>query len=151
MWVIILKFLIMKILIIKEAGGTSNFDCFLGVLSKKLSHAICKKLYAYSELDKLYSCNRLKILNPKIWGYSGVIYKLRVDCKKESVRILFVKTESNNLVMLHGFIKKTRKTPNKEAKIAIHKFNQLGVGENLRPLNLNKYFLMHDDVKSVSI
>ncbi len=141
----------MKILIIEKSGGTSRFDCFLGVLSKKLSYAICKKLYAYSELDNVYSCNRLKILNPKVWGYSGVIYKLRVDCKKESVRILFVKTGNDNLVMLHGFIKKTRKTPNKEAKAAIHNFNQLGVGENLRSLNLNKYLLMHGDVKSVSI
>ncbi|MGF1863332.1 type II toxin-antitoxin system RelE/ParE family toxin, partial [Photobacterium profundum] len=99
----------------------------------------------------VYYCNRLKILNPKVWGYSGVIYKLRVDCKKESVRILFVKIKNNNLVILHSFIKKTRKTPNKEAKIAIHNFNQLGGGENLRPLNLNKYLLTYGDVKRVSI
>ncbi|EAS43181.1 hypothetical protein C9J48_09990 [Photobacterium profundum] len=141
----------MKILIIEKAGCTSRFDCFLGMLSKKLSYAICKKLYTYSELDDVYYCNRLKILNPKVWGYSGVIYKLRVDCKKESVRILFVKIKNNNLVILHAFIKKTRKTPNKEAKIAIHNFNQLGGGENLRPLNLNKYLLTYGDVKRVSI
>ncbi|MFN2355943.1 MAG: type II toxin-antitoxin system RelE/ParE family toxin, partial [Desulfopila sp.] len=86
-------------------------------ISEKLAAAICKKFSAYAELNDIYICNSLKVLNPKIWGYKGTIYKLRVDCGKESARILFVKTVDNDIVLLHGFIKKTRKTPRKDAKI----------------------------------
>ena len=82
----------MKILSIQEHNDLSEFEVFLHTVSGKLAAAICKKLQAYVEIDDIYSCNSLKILNPKIWGYKGTIYKLRVDCGKESARVLFVKT-----------------------------------------------------------
>ena len=87
----------------------------------KLAMNICKKLETYAKLNALYQSSSLKILNPKIWRYKGTIYKLRVDCGKESARVLFIKTEDNNLVLLHGFVKKTRKTPAKEAMVALRK------------------------------
>lgn len=131
----------MKILSIQEHNGLSEFEVFLHAVSGKLAAAICKKLQAYAELNDIYSCNSLKILNPKIWGYKGTIYKLRVDCGKESARVLFVKTPDNDLVLLHGFIKKTRKTPSRDAKIAMANLERLKNNVELTQLPLAKYSL----------
>jgi phage-related protein len=131
----------MKILTIQEHNHLSDFEIFLNTVSDKLAAAICKKLHAYAELNDIYSCNSLKILNPKIWGYKGTIYKLRVDCGKESVRVLFVKTPENDIVLLHGFIKKTRKTPNKDAKIAMGNLERLKNNAEVTLLPLAKYSL----------
>ena len=129
----------MKILSIQEYNDLSEFEVFLNKISDKLAAAICKKLHAYAELNDIYSCNSLKILNPKIWGYKGTIYKLRVDCGKESARVLFVKTPDNDIVLLHGFIKKTRKTPNKDARIAMGNLERLKNNVDVTPLPLTKY------------
>ncbi|MDD3813160.1 MAG: type II toxin-antitoxin system RelE/ParE family toxin [Desulfocapsaceae bacterium] len=111
----------------------------MNTVSGKLAAAICKKMHAYAELNDIYSCNSLKILNPKIWGYKGTIYKLRVDCGKESARVLFVKTADNDIVLLHGFIKKTRKTPKKDAKIAMGNLERLKNKVEVTQLPMTKY------------
>ncbi len=129
----------MKILSIQEHNDLSEFEVFLHTVSGKLAAAICKKFQVYAEIDDIYSCNSLKILNPKIWGYKGTIYKLRVDCGKESARVLFVKTPDNDLVLLHGFIKKTRKTPSKDAKIAMGNLERLKNNVALTQFPLIKY------------
>ncbi|MBU2537233.1 MAG: type II toxin-antitoxin system RelE/ParE family toxin [Proteobacteria bacterium] len=131
----------MKILSIQDNNGLSEFELFLQAVSGKLAAAICKKMQAYAELNDIYSCSSLKILNPKIWGYKGTIYKLRVDCGKESARVLFVKTPDNDLVLLHGFIKKTRKTPSRDAKIAMANLERLKNNVELTQLPLAKYSL----------
>ena len=100
----------MKILVIQENNELSGVELFLNNVSDKLAAAICKKLQAYVDGNAVHVSNGLKILKPKIWGYKGTIYKLRVDCGKESARIMFVKTPQNDIVLLHGFIKKKRKT-----------------------------------------
>jgi len=109
----------MKIVAIQENNHPSEFETFLNGISEELAAAICKKLYAYSEANDIYSSNSLKILKPKIWGYKGTIYKLRVDCGSESARVMFTKTPHNDIALLHGFIKKSQKTPKRDAKIAI--------------------------------
>ncbi|MFT5729974.1 MAG: phage-related protein [Desulforhopalus sp.] len=129
----------MKILSIQEYDGFSEFEVFLNKVSDKLAACICKKFHAYTELNDIYICNSLKILNPKIWGYKGTIYKLRVDCRKESARVLFVKMPNNDIVLLHGFVKKTRKTPNKDAKIAMVNLERLKKNVEVTQLPLTKY------------
>ena len=129
----------MKILSIKECSDLSEFELFLNKVSNELAAAICKKLQAYAEINEIYIGNRLKILKPKIWGYKGTIYKLRVDCGKESARILFVKTPDNDIVVLHGFIKKTRKTPKKDAKIAMGNLERVKNNVEVTQLPLAKY------------
>ncbi len=129
----------MKILDIQEENDLPEFEVFLNTISAKLAAAICEKFHAYAELNDIYSCNSLKILNPKIWGYKGAIYKLRIDCGKESARVLFVKTPDNDIVLLHGFIKKTRKTPNKDAKIAMGNLERLKNNVEVTQLPLAKY------------
>jgi len=131
----------MKILGIQEEHGISEFELFLQKVSEKLAAAICKKFHAYAELNDLYQCNSLKVLNPRIWGYKGTIYKLRVDYGKESARVLFAKTADNDIVLLHGFIKKTRKTPAKDAKIALANFARLKNHAAVNPLPLASYLV----------
>lgn len=129
----------MKILSIQEHNDLSEFEVFLNKVSAELAASICKKFHAYAELNDIYIGNRLKILKPKIWGYKGTIYKLRIDCGKESARVMFVKTPHNDIVLLHGFIKKTRKTPNKDAHIAIKNLDRLKNNVEVTPLPLKKY------------
>jgi len=129
----------MKILSIQEYDGLSEFEVFLNKITTKLAASICKKFHAYTELNDIYNCNSLKILNPKIWGYKGTIYKLRVDCRKESARVLFVKTPNDDIVLLHGFVKKTRKTPRKDAKIAMVNLERLKNNVEVTQLPLAKY------------
>ncbi len=132
----------MKILTIKRHNDTSGFEVFFNTISNELAAAIFKKLHAYTEVNDIYISNQLKILKPKIWGYKGTIYKLRVDCGKESARIMFTKTPHNDIVLLHGFIKKTQKTPNKDAKIAIKNLERVrgdAEGMELAEIQLTKF------------
>jgi phage-related protein len=129
----------MKIYTLSDQNSRPEFEGFLHSVSEKLAAAICKKLQAYTELGDIYVCNRLTVLNSKIWGYKGVIYKLRVDCGKESARVLFAKTPENDLVMLHGYVKKTRKTPRRDAKTAMHNLDRFNAEAALDQINLENY------------
>jgi len=55
--------------------------------------------------------------------------------------VLFVKTLGNDIVLLHGFIKKTRKTPGKDAKIAMQNFERLKNNVAVTELPLTAYLL----------
>lgn len=131
----------MKILTIQENNDLSEFELFLNSVSNELAAAICKKLHAYTEVNDIYPSNSLKILKPKIWGYKGTIYKLRVDCGKESARVMFAKTPHNDIVLLHGFIKKSQKTPKKDAKIAMGNYERIKNDVEVTQLPLTKYSL----------
>ena len=124
----------MNILCLQELDGLSGFEHFLQQVSTKLAATIARKLLAYAEIDAISTSTSLKILNPRIWGYKGTIYKLRVDCGKESARVLFVKTSTNDIVLLHGFLKTTRKTPHRDAKIAMANFQRLKNNAAVRPM-----------------
>jgi phage-related protein len=123
----------MKLLTIQEHDNLSGFELFLSGVSCELSAVIYKKLHAYSDANEIYASNSLKLLKPKIWGFKGTIYKLRVDCGKESARILFTKTPQNDIVLLHGFVKKTQKTPKKDARVAKDNLERVKSGVGLRP------------------
>lgn len=124
----------MRIVTLKEENGPSGFERFLDSISSELTAAIHKKLQAYTEANEIFPSNSLKLLKPKIWGYKGTIYKLRVDCGKESARLLFAKSPDNDLVLLHGFIKKTQKTPKKDARIAMANYERVKKRAVLTPL-----------------
>jgi len=129
----------MEILTLQEGNTAPPFEQFLQAISAELAAAICKKLHAYTEADTIYPSNSLKILKPKIWGYKGTIYKLRVDCGKESARILFANNKKNDIVVLHGFIKKTQKTPKKDARIAMANYDRMKHDARVIPMPLAGY------------
>ena len=124
----------MNILCLHDADGLSGVEGFMQQISAKLAANIAKKMSAFAELGTISTSNSLKILNPRIWGYKGTIYKLRVDCGKESARVLFVQTAANDMVLLHGFLKTTRKTPHRDAKIAMANFQRLKNNAAVRPM-----------------
>ncbi len=88
-----------------------------------ISDGLCIKIYnkfqSYLQHGDIYHGKHLKSLNSKIWKYKGTIYKLRVDNGNESARVLFYKSKNGDLIIIHAFLKSTRKTPAKEAKQAI--------------------------------
>ena len=124
----------MNILCLHESDGLSAFERFMQQVSAKLATNIARKLMVYKEINAISASTSLKILNPRIWGYKGTIYKLRVDCGKESARVLFVKTATNDIVLLHGFLKTTRKTPSKDARIAIENFERVKNNAAVKPM-----------------
>ncbi|EAS64481.1 type II toxin-antitoxin system RelE/ParE family toxin [Photobacterium angustum] len=114
----------MNIYTIEQTLLTMPLYDFLEHISEKLRLTIFNKFNAYKIHGDVYHCQHLKILNAKIWKYKGVIFKLRVDSGSESARILFTKY-NNDLVILHAFLKSTRKTPKKDAHQAIIVFQQM--------------------------
>lgn len=124
----------MNLLCLQESDGLSAFERFLQQISTKLAAAIARKFLAYTEINNVSTSTSLKILNPRIWGYKGTIYKLRVDCGKQSARVLFVKTAANDIVLVHGFLKTTRKTPSRDARIAIDNYERVKNNAAVKPV-----------------
>ena len=58
-----------------------------------------------------------KINNTPLWEIKIV--------GKESTRILYFSENLESITLLHGFIKKTQKTPTKEINIALKRLNQI--------------------------
>lgn len=58
-----------------------------------------------------------KIENTPLW-------EIRI-LGKDNIRIFYVSIISNEIILLHGFIKKSQKTPSNEIKIALKRYQQL--------------------------
>ncbi|MCP3850829.1 MAG: hypothetical protein GY694_11425 [Gammaproteobacteria bacterium] len=114
----------MNILLVEKNKMTRPLYLFFDDISKGLFDRIHNKFQSYVQHGNVYHCKSLKTLNSKIWKYKGTIYKLRVDNGKESARVLFSKKE-DNLIIIHAFLKSTRKTPVKEAQQAISIYQKL--------------------------
>ena len=56
----------------------------------------------------------------------GGIYEVRTHLDKNRIaRVLFYIDQNERMVLLHGFIKKTQKTPKQELDLALRRKNQL--------------------------
>jgi len=115
----------MNILLVDNNKTTRPLYLFFDSISEGLYTNIYNKFQTYSQHGDVYHGKNLKTLNSKIWKYKGTIYKLRVDNGKESARVLFSKLRDGNLIIIHAFLKSTRKTPAKEAKQAIAIYQSL--------------------------
>jgi len=109
----------MNILLVEKNKITRPLYLFFDGISEGLLIKIYNKFQSYVQHGDVYHGKHLKTLNSKIWKYKGTIYKLRIDSGKESARVLFSKSKSGDLIIIHAFLKSTRKTPVKEAKQAI--------------------------------
>ena len=117
--------LFMNILLIEKSKETQPLYLFFKDISEGLCHNIYKKFQSYVEYGDVYHGNNLKTLNSRIWKYKGTIYKLRIDNGKESARMLFARSKNGDLIIIHAFLKSTRKTPKKEARQAIAMYQML--------------------------
>jgi len=118
----------MNVYLVKKNKTTSPLYLFFDGVSEKLHRKIFNKFQSYVQYGDLYKDKNLKTLNSKIWKYKGTIYKLRIDNGTESARVLFSRSKNGNLIIIHGFLKSTRKTPKKEARQVIATYQEL---ENL--------------------
>ena len=115
----------MNILLLEKNKLTQPLYTFLNSVSDDLISKIYNKFQSYVQYGNIYYGKQLKSLNSKIWKYKGTIYKLRVDSGTESARVLFIRSQDGNLIIIHAFLKSTQKTPKKEAKQAIMLYQKL--------------------------
>ena len=109
----------MNILLVEQNKMTRPLYLFFDGISEGLCIKIYNKFQSYVQHGDVYHGKHLKTLNSKIWKYKGTIYKLRIDNGTESARVLFCKSTDGDLIIIHAFLKSTRKTPAKDAKQAI--------------------------------
>ena len=98
---------------------------FFDGISEGLHIKIYNKFQSYVQHGDVYFSKQLKTLNSRIWKYKGNIYKLRIDNGNESARVLFSKSKDSDLIIIHAFLKSTRKTPAKEARQAMAIYQML--------------------------
>ncbi len=109
----------MNILLVKKNKMTRPLYLFFDGISDSLYTKIYNKFQSYVQYGDVSRGKHLKTLNSKIWKYKGTIYKLRIDNGNESARVLFSKSKDGNLIIIHAFLKSTKKTPVKDAKQSI--------------------------------
>jgi len=122
----------MNILFVEKNKMTRPLYLFFDGISEGLRIKIYNKFQSYVQHGDVYYCKHLKTLNSKIWKYKGTIYKLRVDKGKESARVLFSKSKEGDLIIMHAFLKSTRKTPVKDAHQAISIYQMLECLETVK-------------------
>lgn len=115
----------MNICLVTNNKTTRPLYSFFESISNTLCLKIYNKFQSYVQHGDVYHGKSLKALNSRIWKYKGTIYKLRVDSGKESARVLFAKTKTGDLIIIHAFLKSTRKTPSKDARQAIEIYQSL--------------------------
>jgi len=109
----------MNIRLVEKNKQTQPLYLFLGDISDGLRIKIYNKFQSFVQHGDVYHNSSLKALSSKIWKYKGTIYKLRVDDGNKSARVLFSKSKAGDLIIIHAFLKSTRKTPAKDAHQAI--------------------------------
>jgi len=62
---------------------------------------------------------------PHTDAFGGGLFELRLKGAEGIARVFFCTMVEQEIVMLHGFIKKTQKTPEKELKIAKSRMKEL--------------------------
>lgn len=60
---------------------------------------------------------------PVCRGLGGGLYEVRTELKNKIARVIFC-ISSSQMILLHGFIKKTQKTPTNELEIAQRRFRE---------------------------
>jgi phage-related protein len=65
---------------------------------------------------------------PRVDHLRGVVWEVRTSLTNRIARILFA-VEGRQMVLLHGFIKKTQQTPNEDIKLSEKRFKEWQRGE----------------------
>lgn len=91
----------------RSETGKSPVENFLMDLEKKTA----VKVYGAIKLLKKHG---IYLKEPYVKHIEGKIYELRIKDPKGIYRILYFAASGRKFVMLHGFVKKTKKTPEEE-------------------------------------
>lgn len=98
--------------------GINPFKQFLDSLSFKQQAKILRVFQYIQEYGLMIHLSQIKKLT------ATPLWEIRI-LGKHNLRILYTTPNKENLVLiLHGFIKKTTKTPKKELKIALNRYQE---------------------------
>ncbi len=61
---------------------------------------------------------------PLVKHVQGKLYELRVESQANAYRVLYFIFTSRRIVLLHGFQKKTQKTPSREIAVAVKRMRR---------------------------
>lgn len=96
------------------ADGKEVVADFLDSLYRQNSKLHAKSL---REFDLLASCGT-ELREPHVKHIEGEIWELRVKFSTDITRLFYFVWQNDTAVILHGFVKKTQKTPRAEITIA---------------------------------
>ena len=101
-------------------NGESPVDDFINTLPPKHS---AKVLWEIDLLKKLGTTIKEPYVKPiKGDKYKG-LWELRIQQSSDASRVFYFLPVGNTFILLHGFLKKTTKTPASELKIALSYMN----------------------------
>jgi len=105
------------ILYYTTSKGKNPISDFLDSLTPQQQTKILRVIFAIKEYGIEAAIPHVKkILNLPLW-------EIRI-LGKDNIRVFYVVPYKNTVLVLHGFIKKTQKTPNKEIKIALSRYRE---------------------------
>ena len=102
------------------ASGSEPVREWLKSLSKDERKAIGE--------DIAYVQFKWPIGKPRVDHLRGAVWEVRTSLTNRIARTLFA-VEGRQMVLLHGFIKKTQRTPNEDIKLAEKRFKEWQRGE----------------------
>lgn len=74
----------------------------------------------------------LESVRPHLKKLTGTpLWEVRI-LGKDNIRILYIILTQESILVLHGFLKKTQKTPQKELDIALNRFNDWKLKSEIR-------------------
>jgi phage-related protein len=100
-----------SIIFYEKEDGTTPVQEFLDKLPAK-HHA--KALRDIDILEKYGAA----LTEPHVKHMKGKLWELRIKSASDISRIFYFVRVGNDIVLLHGFVKKTQKTPNREIETA---------------------------------
>lgn len=107
----------MQVSYFKSENGKCPIQEFLDSLDNKQQ----SKVLRYFLLLKQYG---LTPVMPHVKKLTGTpLWEIRI-LGKDSIRIIYFSPHKESIVILHGFLKKTKKTPPKELSIALKRYYQ---------------------------
>lgn len=104
-----------KILFYKEENGTCPVREFLAHLSDD------DQMRIRASLKKLQALN-ISAREPLVDHLEGKLCELRVESCRKAYRLVYYMSSARQIVLLHGFHKKTKKTPRHEIIIAERRY-----------------------------
>lgn len=107
-----------KVIYYRAENGDSPISEFLDSLDKKHQAKILRIVRTVEEYGLLSILPHVK----KLRGYP--LWEIRI-LGKDSVRVLYMQQHISLIVLLHGFIKKTNKTPHPEIQIAPQRMKRI--------------------------
>ncbi|HVF69430.1 MAG TPA: type II toxin-antitoxin system RelE/ParE family toxin [Xanthomonadales bacterium] len=106
-----------KVIYYTTPKGENPVKDFIESLSKKQKAKIFRIFLTLAEYGLLSILPHTKKL-------SGTpLWEIRI-LGQDNIRILYVTVERDNILVLHGFIKKKQKTPPKEIQIALMRYKE---------------------------